>query len=593
MSIMNSLHNNLKSKKLWKVPTLSQSFKIEDCSFISDKKESQVYFFCSCTLDTSALICIKCISTCHKGEGHNSTLFNTSLDIKQECKCGKSLHKIEQKKNFQSLEPKVCMFKDLLKKCIPKFLLKTNERDEGLDNNSGNIEYLTNEYHCMFCEKFNYEKEINIEQYRFMNNKTEEKNIECSYLEKQGRIISVIKFLQQLDRVNYPILSQEEENKNFLKKYLIEVNYNLIHYLEIDLIFEKDIIDNDIKSEFLHNSKNSTYIFSNIFFKYYQRSFFSSRLTENKNFIVTQDFFAKLSEKELIKIMQQSVNYIQLDLDKPELFNSLSENINNGFFIFYNNFYSFIYSFYTKYKIFFKTITILNLTLIQRYYFLLESKSNIEKLGFVDEVDKFNTWLKLIPECLIEFIERIMSFKIHEYDIFQRALNSNIYLFFKVFKFLIKYNLIDRKVTQRFLKLFETILNYNCKNFLNKEKIFIVLPNLESLIKIVLLILLYHNDELCIQSFLNVKGTIEGSFTFTNDDNNAVINMASKIFLHLLTILNFLNTRQESNKRVMIYEQLINKTHRSCLYNSNKANYLIKQIFELLVENERKCKLLL
>ena len=93
-------------------------------------------------------------------------------------------------------------------------------------------------------------------------------NIKCSYINNSGKIVSTIQFLRLLNKINvFPNNSNEDTQNNYLKKYLIEINYNIIDVLNIDDIFYKDIIENDIKKEFLNQDpKNCSFIFSNSFF---------------------------------------------------------------------------------------------------------------------------------------------------------------------------------------------------------------------------------------------------------------------------------------------------------------------------------------
>jgi len=586
------LHNitdSLKTKQSYKVPTLKECFKIEDCAFISEVKEHQVFYSCTCTIDDSALICKACVKKCHQGPDHYTKLFD-ELDGNVICYCGRNRHVLDQKISNEA-ELKICYFSALFEKCVPKFYLK-NIDSEG--------------YHCLFCENFNeilenLKKDPNITKPTLTNLYVDvdpscDMKLKCSYDQNHGKIISAINFLKLLNKTHtFPKNLKEEKDNNYLRKYLLEINYNIIDVLKINDIFYKDIIESDIKKDFFgqdpsHHS-HATFIFTNSFFKYYEMAFFNCRLMENANYIVMKNFFEHLTTDELKIIMRTSINLINLDLDKPEVFPLLIENINNGFFIFFNCFYSFIYSYFTKYKVFFKTTTIINLTIVQRNYFLIEclDKINTNQNGIEqeEEVRVLKYWLEILPDLLLEYIERIISFKIYEFKVFNTNLSPHFYMIFKVFKFLIKYNLIPTTKIIRFLKFFEFVLQNNYKIFNKEDSDFIKIPKIDDLLKIVLFINLYNNDEIFINTFKNNGNcTSLKKFSFMADENNYLVEVSSKIFLLLLRTINFLNT--ESTKRKMIFEHTLIPKRQRKFYENNKSNYFIKILFELLIECQRK-----
>jgi len=267
----------------------------------------------------------------------------------------------------------------------------------------------------------------------------------------------------------------------------------------------------------------------------------------------------------------------------------------------------------------FRTLTITNLTLIQRYYFLIESKKNLLMMATEEEVKDLEYWLKIVPNGLIDFMERIQSFKIHTIDSFIDKLNPYIYLFFKVFKFLIKFNLIDDLTIVRFFSVVEQIFDYNMtcimhiKKFFdpnelnnNKLPLFIRLPRLDIILEIMFLSLFYFNDKICMSQLLNKDTNKNNKFVFIYDESNELIFSATTLFIVTLKFINYLKYVEHINnpdnvkksndygtlKNTLIYEQLFNeKKNLKNMYDSHKINYLIKQVFELLIESCPKCKL--
>ena len=582
---------SLSKKKEFNVKTFYQRFTIPRCAFISDKEEDQVFFSCSCTADESALVCNECVKICHNGPGHFTSKFH-DFEGNPICACGDNKHEMEKRPNYlEAMEQNEnCFFQKLIRTNIPRFKIKSTGEN----------------YKCYFCQKFNEQPddpEINSSLVSVIS-WLDSAKFQCHTQQKTGRIQLTIKFLQQFAGLVERGKKKSNEEINFLRKYIMDINYNSLKVLGIDRIFQKDIIQNDIRKFFLENVNAkgelellSPIIFSNSFFLYVINAFTASQLLPNSRYVIPFNFFCsenedkyKMSNDKLKLIMCVSKDLILFDDDKEDLFPQLIENMANGFFIFYNTFYHYVNSFYLKYKMMFRTTTIANLTILQRYYFLIKSKENVKELGTKEEVRDFEYWLEVIPNGLIDFMERIQSFKIHSADQFIPGLNSSTFIFFKVFKFLVKFNLIDELALLKFFKIVLQIFEHNLNKIgdSHNEGEFIMIPSFDIILEIVFLTLLYHNDKICIASLLKEE-TNKKLFVYTNDNNNDILYACTNIFIVILKFINYLKANEnQQNPIKFIFQQKFHDNLLKKNYDSHKINYIIKQIFELYIESSSR-----
>ncbi len=607
-------NRTLEERKAFVVKTFEERFEIPKCAFISVDPKDHVFYSCTCSADESSLICKECVKICHQGVGHNTSRFG-KLEGTPICGCGDNHHEMEQKPNYKEdiISNENCFFKNLLRANVPRFGIKSTN----------------NQYHCYFCQKFNESggEEVKIDKKLVFPVQFDDyKNFDCKIIQKSGRIQLTIKFMQQLFGMNER-RDKSDYERNFIRKYLMDINYNSLAVLGIGEIFAKDIIENDIAKFFKDNVNLKgeleliyPIIFSNSFFIYVQKSLLSTQLLKNARFTIPFNFFKSLSNEKLKLIMLVSKDLVMYDDDKSDLFPQLQENMANGFFIFYNTFLSEIYSFYLKYKLIMRTVTITNLTLLQRNYFCIESKKNLAKLGTEEELENFEYWLDIIPNGLIDYIERIQSFKIHTDNYFIPGLNQFTFMFFKTFKFFVKFNLIDDFTTVRFFKIVHQIFEHNLlvihdqaakyKQKSQEEKLktqetkpsaeveedeeeqmFIMLPKLDIIIETLFLTLLYQNDKICINQLMGESDPHRRLFVFVNDNSNEMVYYAVKLYIQVLKFINYLKSIEhlpQPNK--LLYEQSFNEKNLKNLYESKKINYLIKQVFELLIESKSKCK---
>jgi len=119
-----------------------------------------------------------------------------------------------------------------------------------------------------------------------------------------------------------------------------------------------------------------------------------------------------------------------------------------------------------------------------------------------------------------------------------------------------------------------------------------MLPRFDIILEIVFLTLLYHNDKISLKH-LRKEEVPKTFFVYINDNNNDLINTSVTLFISVLKFINFIkaneNPKGQPNK--IIFEQSFSQQHLKNLYDSHKINYIIKQIFELLIESRPKCKL--
>jgi len=601
----------LDEKKNFTVSSFEERFELFKCAYISDDIADHIFYSCTCMEDVSSLVCRECMFKCHQGLGHKHT--KVPITGKNLCNCGENNHKMKQKKDFEKNTDIIekCYFEKLLRFAVPRFKIR-NEKN----------------FNCYLCHIFNINDFKEMEEIDKASVTTVSFNdissFHCSIPQECDEMQSAVKFMEQF------IKMMEVNNKDpteiegfdlyFLRKYLLDLNFNSLKVLEIDKIFAGDIIDHDLE-EFFENYKKEDKpenIFSNSYFDFYKKCFITSFFLKNSRYTSRFDFFDSIEQEKIKTMMSFSLDLIQFE-DDVDIWDTILENITNGFFLYYNCFYSSIYSFYLKYSIMFRTLTITNLTLIQRYYFLIESKKNLLMMATEEEVKDLEYWLKIVPNGLIDFMERIQSFKIHTIDSFIDKLNPYIYLFFKVFKFLIKFNLIDDLTIVRFFSVVEQIFDYNMtcimhiKKFFdpnelnnNKLPLFIRLPRLDIILEIMFLSLFYFNDKICMSQLLNKDTNKNNKFVFIYDESNELIFSATTLFIVTLKFINYLKYVEHINnpdnvkksndygtlKNTLIYEQLFNeKKNLKNMYDSHKINYLIKQVFELLIESCPKCKL--
>ena len=445
--------------------------KVRDCTYSNDFKKPTTYFFCQCSDKQLYPICVACAKSCHKE--HSPTL---QMEGIYECECGKDNHNVSEKNNETIFKRK----NESSNRCVfSKFYVNNTLSTKGFYYVKSKI----------INEKKDNEKIISIIDNNNNNNNNNKKyeilcatcaegckNLKLMSLKK----LSLIEEQQETDNNNlYCKCNQHYEfsivnaNLDFMSNYLyLErniLNLSLNTFLKIN---EINTMYFETINEFINKLNNKSIDTTSALKEYYQ--FFS-----NLNIIKSLDLFVFIKGKSS-RYNHLSDNYVDLSL-KDTIFKLISYkplDLDNKDYEFcltrinfsYFSFFSLIKNFYQKTNYNYSLSSVLNMDIVQRYvlfynsnYFYKISNKYLENI----RINKKLNTNKFSSDMYDEYANALneqYEFAIDKNELisFKGKLYYNIYhIYCKIFRFLIKYNLISRNVSIKFFKLsLETIVNH-------------------------------------------------------------------------------------------------------------------------------------
>jgi len=467
------------------------------------------------------------------------------------------------------------------------------------------------------------------------------------------------------------LLYQKHKFYNFFQSYFLNFNFNLLENLNIKEFIKNEgtklkqytrpLIENtsinnvrnrgnaDIKGEEELSQENSQ------FFLLIIKCFNIFLLQESSRFLVPYDLFKKEFNLEdtanynynYINILDNTINKLKLDgsTSQGDVNQNDSNDIKEAMFLIYFPFYLYIKSIYQKHKILIRTATILNMTIHQRNYFLIESKKALFKLQIPKaDLDNFEFFLKDIPERIVSTVEKLVKNKMSASSVNIPIPEDIMYFFIKILKFFIKYQILeDNKIICRGLVAIYEMMLLNIQNYKeDKDEIlndkvkeisfskYFKIPSLDIIFEIVALTLLYHNDKISFKIINDVEINKKDEYSFAYNEENEEIVLAARVFGYAFKIRNLSQKMSEYNERMerealerenqekenndtinydnlgqsydgknqnenllncpwlffydLSFKQNIQESTR-VIYDSVKINYLIKKIFDLLLGN--------
>lgn len=397
----------------FKAKSEDEVIKVPKCTYANDVKILSTFFFCQCSSEEDFYpICDACAQKCHKK--HNPAL---KIDGIYTCMCGKCNHVIT-KENERRLKEKrqklqnICFFN--------KFFDVTPNKGYFLNNNV---------IHCAVCVQFCLQKKLEDPTLQSCNDDQGpcqcEKHYEINVINLNVDLISKPKFNLNLQNFNFNILSHIPATRQMYIDYLI--------------------------AKVSEYEKSPTYEMSKTFF------------TNPINFKILELFsaFAVRWENKFFHVQ----NYLNVSDDLlfklvafSEPIRMLSENDAADFVTakFYFAEYVFNYivrTYQLKFNNLWNVRTILNMNIYQRFIYLQEIK-NFFKFNYDDYENlqsNENIFLDLANNIL-DIYENIL--KVNEnFDFMERILSYVFPTFNRIFKYLIKYNIVDEATKSRYFEL--------------------------------------------------------------------------------------------------------------------------------------------
>lgn len=509
----------------FKAKVEDEVIKVSKCTYANDIKISTIFYFCQCSAEDFYPICEACAQKCHKS--HNPAL---RLEGVYTCMCGKGNHVISKDNEKRIKEKKLKMQNQCF---FSKFMEITPNR--------GFFKFRSSVY-CSICVEYCLHKKFDELQ-------------ECLEMPEglpRGNSISGNNYMtcqcEKHYEMNVITLNVDLISKPKFHLYLQNFNFNILSKIPFSKQMYIDYFIGKIKD--FHRSpghENSKNFFTNfINFKILELfSAFAVRW-ENKFFHV-KGYLKDIPNETLFRLMT---------FDEP--MSMIGDTEAADFATSKFNFAEYMFNYITrthmiKYNNLLNIRTILNMNLYQRFIYLQEIK-NFYKFNYFDEQNTQSYEHTFIEMGLIflDLYENIL--KVNEtFDFTDRIMSYVFPTFNRIFKYLIKYNLINEEVKTKYFELvLETInLVAESENPNHEGSAFYV-------IKSVLYTLIYRNDRVCINYLKGQKDPHNKFFVFqTNPESDNLC----KIFINLV---NKFNRTDDLNKTV-IYD------------------FYVRKIFELMV----------
>ena len=423
--------------KLEELP-VNNILKIAECLYSKENKInkqdffSEKWFICSCSDRDLSLICEECSKICHSNHKNKIEIPRSKLTM-PICKCGKSRHRIPEaleenyKVNYEEFHGN-CFISELSSNTLNKGYYKAN-----------------NHIICHYC----WDKCYNNNQDAFIL-------IENSYL---GISIYSCKCEFHKEK-NFLSFSTEQEYK-FIQKNMENYicMYNLNIFKKIPLFNNSFFKNNNDKFELIcADDKNLIKMYSRFSLQNLMICFQKFDELRNQKYYYLKNYFDKLD----INIFFQSLR------DK----NFIGKDVNYLYFqalLILIMFNTYVKSQYVKNNNLFGIDAILNMNPFQRNFFLLESKkfrnytSEMKKGGLSEKYkedksvnmneDEFSNLVDNFTDSILDFSENFIKLIGTHIIQVENILDDFFQWINKIFKFLIKYNLISLHKKIRFLEI--------------------------------------------------------------------------------------------------------------------------------------------
>lgn len=509
----------------FKAKSESEVIKVPKCTYANDSKAASIFYLCQCSSEDFYPICQACAEKCHVK--HNPAL---RLEGSYTCLCGKHNHVITKENERRLSEKKI----KLQNQC---FFSKFME----ITPNKGFYQHKRNIY-CPVCVEYCLNKSFKDKDLTPVDEESStcqcEKHYEINVINLNVDLISKPKFHTNLQNFNFNILSKITFSKQMYIDYLVtkiaEYQNNPTH----------------------ENSKN---FFSN-FINFKILELFSSFAVrwENKFFHV-KNFFVSTPPETLIKLMSFHEPLSMLNQEDIPAF-SISK--------FYFAEYLFNYIVRTnllKYNNLLNIRTILNMNLYQRFIYIQEIKNYFKFNYFDNDNTLSNEGLFYdLSSAILDLYDTIIKAN-ETFEFMDRILGYVFPTFNRIFKYLIKYNIINDELKSKYFELvLDTINLANEKEEPYHGSVFYI-------VKSILYTLVYRNDRVCINYIKHEKDPNNNKFVFmTNPESDNIC----KIFVNVVNKFD----RSDDKGRTIIYDFYVRKIFELMI---GKNEFYIKNLENL------------
>jgi hypothetical protein len=526
----------------FKAKVEDEVIKVSKCTYANDIKTSTIFYFCQCSAEDFYPICEACAQKCHKS--HYPAL---RLEGIYTCMCGKGNHVISKDNEKRIKEKKLKMQNQCF---FSKFMEITPNR--------GFFTFRSSVY-CSICVEYCLHKKFD----------ELEQCIEMPEGLPRGNSISGNNYMtcqcEKHYEMNVITLNVDLISKPKFHLYLQNFNFNILSKIPFSKQMYIDYFVGKIRDfHVAPGHENSKNFFTNfINFKILELfSAFAVRW-ENKFFHV-KGYLKDIPNETLFRLMT---------FDEP--MSMIGDTEAADFATSKFNFAEYMFNYITrthmiKYNNLLNIRTILNMNLYQRFIYLQEIK-NFFKFNYFDEENTQSYEHTFIEMGLIflDLYENIL--KVNEtFDFTDRIMSYVFPTFNRIFKYLIKYNLVNEEVKTKYFELvLETInLVAESENPNHEGSAFYV-------IKSVLYTLVYRNDRVCINYIKGQKDPHNKNFVFqTNPESDNLC----KIFINLVNKFN----RTEDLNKTIIYDFYVRKIFELMV---GKNEFYVNSLENLLSDN--------
>ena len=400
--------------------------KVPDCAYIHEQNnkrikkhntinETDFFYVCGCNTDEFFTICYQCSKECHSKHTNK-----VKIDIKMSsdliCKCGMNNHlppknKKEMIIKTDQIKPKKnCYYSEIVMYTVNKGFFKLQKYEK---------------VYCCICKvKCFSEQDQRLKEplpsaKSAWSEEGEMYVCECACLNHESPLNFDSTFKGYNDLLlnfNFHILSMTESTKKiFDGSVIFKLITSSIEVSETEFNREYSII------KFLETFYNLTY-------KNFDRYFYP------------KDILKDIPLKEVIK---QLITIKATDNENTTLARA--------------RFSSFVFIIYVK-KFFIiennliQLFTFLNMNILQRNFFLYNS-ININKGESFEITEETKTNIKLLANTYLDFLDKILKNFETKYIYRDNSFDRYLLIFNKIFKFFIKYNLIDKKLKMKYFEL--------------------------------------------------------------------------------------------------------------------------------------------
>jgi len=433
-----------------------QIIKNKECN-LDCEEENDNYYFCNCNLDTKFYICESCIKKCHSGHKEIS-----QIKGRFRCECGLRNHKITEEekikeKKLNEIEHNLCFWESFNEKEIIRKFYKLQNK----------------EIRCALCVDLCIDKTSE----KILMEIQPENQIELKCECKKHRIFEMKNINVEMSNINDEIANNS----------ILNFNFNIFLYSKK---FKGLFLDNkDSKQIEIKNRKLTSEMKVEYFIEYrtslFMHIFKNYGINKISEFLHFKNCFKdSLNQDDLIYIISEERTK-SIDLKAKIMMNFDAYYETKIIFIFVL-FEFFIKSHYKNNNNILNHFAISNFNIFQRKIHLYDSKyfykftqkllqnnpnnDRSDNEAFNENfarVEYYKIFIKSLTESINIILESLIQFELSRENTkkYNNTIQTIIQLSIKMYKFLIKYNLIEKETKITYFKTLEDILIKYVENY--------------------------------------------------------------------------------------------------------------------------------